>query len=130
LLAGLDDVPARRLRHVVTENARVRSTEAALLAGDLDLVGQLFDDGHASLRDDFEVTVAELDTLVELARHHGATAARMTGAGFGGAIVALVRDDLLDDLEGRVVDDYATAHPSRTATVHRCRAADGAGEIS
>jgi galactokinase len=130
LLAGLDDVPGRRLRHVVTENHRVRSTEAALLAGDLELVGQLFDEGHASLRDDFEVTVPELDTLVGLARRHGATAARMTGAGFGGAIVALVRENLVDDLEGRVVDDYSDAHPSRTATVHRCRAADGAGEIS
>jgi galactokinase len=130
LLAGLDDVPARRLRHVVTENARVRATEAALLAGDLELVGQLFDEGHRSLRDDFEVTVPELDTLVDLARRHGATAARMTGAGFGGAIVALVREDLVDDLEGQVVDGYEDAHRSRIATVHRCRAADGAGEIS
>jgi galactokinase len=126
---GLPAVPARRLRHVITENARVRATEAALLAGDLERVGELFDEGHRSLREDYEVTVPELDTLVELARQHGATAARMTGAGFGGAIVALVRHDLVDALDRRIVDGYADAHPGRTATVHRCRAADGAGEV-
>jgi galactokinase len=130
LLAGLDDVPARRLRHVVTENARVRATEAALLAGDLLRVGELFDEGHASLRDDFEVTVPELDTLVALARGHGASAARMTGAGFGGAIVALVRDELVDEVARRVVEGYADAHPSRTPIVHRCHAAEGARELT
>jgi galactokinase len=130
LLAGLEGVPARRLRHVVTENARVRATEAALLAGDLERVGELFDEGHASLREDFEVTIPELDTLVSLARQHGATAARMTGAGFGGAVVVLIRDDLVDQVARRVVDGYADAHPTRTATVHRCRAADGAAEVT
>jgi galactokinase len=130
LLVGLDAVPARRLRHVITENARVRATEAALLAGDLTRVGELFDEGHRSLRDDFEVTVPELDTLVALARQHGATAARMTGAGFGGAIVALVREDLVDVVARRVVDGYGDAHPTRTATALRCRAADGAGEVT
>jgi galactokinase len=129
LLVGLDEVPARRLRHVVTENARVRATEAALLAGDLVRVGELFDEGHASLHDDFEVTVPELDTLVALAREHGATAARMTGGGFGGAIVALVRDDLVDEVTSRVVDGYADTHQGRHATVHVCTAADGAGEL-
>jgi galactokinase len=129
LLDELPAVPARRLRHVITENARVRATEAALLAGDLMRVGELFDEGHRSLREDYEVTVPELDTLVELARQHGATAARMTGAGFGGAIVALVRRDLADAVGRRIVDGYADAHPGRSATVHRCRAADGAGEV-
>jgi galactokinase len=130
LLDGVAPVPARRLRHVVTENARVRATEAALLAGDLRRVGELFDEGQASLRDDFEVTVPELDALVEAARGRGATAARMTGAGFGGAILALVREPLADEVAAAVVEDYAVAHPDRTATVHRCRAADGAGELT
>jgi galactokinase len=130
LLAGLEPVPARRLRHVVTENARVRATEAALLAGDLRRVGELFDEGQASLRDDYEVTVPELDSLVQAARAHGATAARMTGAGFGGAILALVRAEVADEVAAGVVEDYAGAHPDRTATVHRCRAADGAGELT
>ena len=63
---------------------------AALRAGDLDALGALFREGHESLRDDFEVTTPELDRLVELAYANGAVAARMTGGGFGGAIVALV----------------------------------------
>jgi galactokinase len=128
-LGQLDTVPAKRLRHVITENARVRATEAALLAGDLQRVGQLFEEGHASLRDDYEVTVPELDTLVVLARDHGATAARMTGAGFGGAIVALVREERADEVAAGVVDGYRRAHPQRTATVHHCRAAEGAREL-
>jgi galactokinase len=128
LLAGLPEVPRRRLRHVVTENARVRAVEAALLAGDLVRVGELFDEGHASLRDDYEVSVPELDALVASARHHGATAARLTGAGFGGAIVVLARRDDVDRLAEAIVADYARAHPDRRPTVLRCEAADGAGE--
>lgn len=130
LLAGLDDVPARRLRHVVTENGRVRATEEALLSGDLGRVGELFDRGHASLRDDFEVTVPELDTLVELARAAGATAARMTGGGFGGAIIALASAARADDITEHVARGYAAAHPDRTATTHACHAADGVHELA
>jgi galactokinase len=127
LLAGLDDVPARRLRHVVTENHRVLATEAALLAGDLEEVGALFEAGHASLRDDFEVTIPELDLLVDLAREAGASAARMTGGGFGGAIVALVPEADAAAVGQQVLEGYARVHPDRDASVHHCRAADGAG---
>jgi galactokinase len=84
-----EGMPAR-VRHVVSENRRVRETVAALAAGDLDRVGELFREGHESLRVDFEATIPELDRLVELAYANGAFAARMTGGGFGGAIVALV----------------------------------------
>jgi len=84
-----DGMPSRR-RHIESENGRVRAVVAALRAGDLDAVGALFREGHVSLRDDFEVTTPELDRLVELAYANGAVAARMTGGGFGGAIVALV----------------------------------------
>lgn len=129
LLTTLEAVPARRLRHVVTENARVTATEQALRDGDLDRVGELFDAGHASLRDDFEVTIPELDTLVELAREAGATAARMTGGGFGGAIIALVAEALVAPVAEEVRLGYARAHPTRTATIHVCRAADGATRI-
>ncbi len=128
LLAGLDELPARRLRHVVTENARVLAAEAALLAGDLETLGAVFAAGHASLRDDFEVSVPELDTLVALAVQSGASAARMTGGGFGGAIVVLVPAARAGQLEAEVLAGYARRHPQREATVHRCRAADGAGE--
>jgi galactokinase len=130
VLDGLPDVPRRRLRHVITENARVRATEAALLAGDLARLGELFAEGHASLRDDYEVSVPELDTLVAAARRHGATAARMTGAGFGGAIVALVDASRADAVGHAVAADYADAHPQRRATVHRCVAVDGARELT
>lgn len=129
LLAGLAPLPARRLRHVVTENARVREVATALETGDLGAVGALFAAGHASLRDDFEVSIPELDLLVELAVDAGATAARMTGGGFGGAIVALVRAADAEGLGGEVVERYRKRHPDRTATVHRCRASDGAGRI-
>lgn len=129
LLSDLDDLPARRLRHVVTENARVLAAEAALVAGDLDAVGEIFAAGHVSLRDDFEVSIPPLDTLVRLAVEAGATAARMTGGGFGGAIVALVPSDATDELAQRVTAGYAEVHPGSTAVVHRCRAADGAGEV-
>lgn len=127
LLAVLDDVPARRLRHVVTENQRVRDTVAALEAGDLDRVARCFADGHASLRDDFEVSVPELDGLVGFALDAGAQAARMTGGGFGGAIVVLVRDDRADDVAGEVVDRAHARWPDHDVTALRCAAVDGAG---
>lgn len=80
---------ARRARHVVTESARVTDAAAALSAGDLTRFGQLLVESHQSLREDFEVSVRELDAIVEQAKTCGALGARMTGGGFGGsAIVA------------------------------------------
>ena len=89
--ATLSGVLARRFRHVVTEGTRVRQAEAAMAAGDVTAFGQLLDASHQSLRDDYEVSHPELDRLVELARGAGAVGARLTGAGFGGSIVALCR---------------------------------------
>ena len=80
----------RRLRHVQSENERVLAVAEALRADDRSALGALFRAGHESLRVDLEVTTPELDHLVNLAYEHGAVAARMTGGGFGGAIVALV----------------------------------------
>ncbi len=90
-LAGttLSGVLAKRFRHVVTEGARVRQAEAAMARADLGAFGLLLDASHQSLRDDCEVSHPELDQLVELAREAGAAGARLTGAGFGGSIVAL-----------------------------------------
>jgi galactokinase len=91
-LALLPDPEARRARHVITENARVLRAASALRGGDLQQLGELLFASHASLRDDFEASCAELDLLVELARAQSAAfGARMTGGGFGGAILALVR---------------------------------------
>jgi galactokinase len=86
----LEEGMPSRLRHIESENRRVRAVVAALRGRDYDALGVLFREGHESLRDDFEVTTPELDRLVELAYASGAVAARMTGGGFGGAIVALV----------------------------------------
>jgi galactokinase len=86
----LEEGMPSRLRHIESENRRVRAVVAALRGRDFDALGVLFREGHESLRDDFEVTTPELDRLVELAYASGAVAARMTGGGFGGAIVALV----------------------------------------
>ena len=126
LLDSLDVVPARRLRHVVTENDRVRATGRALRRGDLVAVGELFAASHASLRDDFEVSTPELDQLVELARGAGADAARMTGGGFGGSVVALVPVERAREVAGRVLDGYGPRRRGRGAAAHHCMAAAGA----
>jgi galactokinase len=124
---GVDEVAARRLRHVVAENARVREAVAALRATppDLDALGRLFRAGHDSLRDLFEVSTPELDLLVDLAYEHGAVAARMTGGGFGGSIVALVPDEDADGFAAEVV--AASRLPAARAL--RTHAADGAREL-
>jgi len=89
--ATLSGLLSRRFRHVVTEGTRVPQAEAAMAARDLAAFGQLLDASHRSLRDDYDVSHPELDRLVELAREAGAAGARLTGAGFGGSIVALCR---------------------------------------
>ena len=86
----LDPVDFRRVRHVVTEDQRVLDTVAALAADGPRAIGDLLVASHASLRDDFEVSVPELDVAVDTALAHGAIGARMTGGGFGGAAIALV----------------------------------------
>jgi galactokinase len=87
------DLLRRRARHIVTEIARVEATVAALRRNDFEAVGELFLASHASMRDDFEISVAELDTAVDTAVHAGALGARMTGGGFGGSAIALVPID-------------------------------------
>ncbi len=102
-----DDVLRRRARHVVTEIARVRSAVVALRGGDLGEVGRLFDASHSSLRDDYEVSCAELDVSVDAARATGALGARMTGGGFGGSSIALVQVDGVDEARHGILDAVA-----------------------
>jgi galactokinase len=80
----------RRVRHVLSENARVLAMARALQAGDIERGGRLMLESHASQRDDFEVSIPEIDALVAAAMRHGAIGARLTGGGFGGSIVALL----------------------------------------
>ncbi len=87
----LDDVTFRRIRHVITENQRVLDTVAVLREQGASAIGELLDASHRSMRDDFEISVPELDLAVETAVGAGAIGARMTGGGFGGAAIALVR---------------------------------------
>lgn len=98
-LDRLDDpVVRRRARHVVTENARVRAFAAAFAAGDLAAAGAAMTASHASLRDDFEVSTPVLDALVDrLLATPGVHGARLTGAGFGGCVVALTEPGVLDE---------------------------------
>ncbi len=130
LARNADRLPERVLRrctHVVEEDARVGETVAALEAGDLDAVGRLFAASHASLRDRYQVSSPELDAMVEIALGvPGVVAARMTGGGFGGCTVNLVREDAVEALAAAVERNYRT-RTGRTPHVHVTRAVDGAG---
>jgi galactokinase len=89
-VARLDHPLAARVRHVVTENARVDAMVGALAAGDLEQAARLLDASHASLRDDYDVSVSEVERTVERLKAAGAAGARMVGGGFGGAVLALL----------------------------------------
>ncbi|HET7030464.1 MAG TPA: galactokinase [Candidatus Limnocylindrales bacterium] len=123
----MDDVAYRRASHVVSENGRVLAAERALAAGDLPEVGRLFAASHASLRDLYEVSSPELDALVEIAGSvDGVIASRLTGAGFGGSTINLVRAEAVELLSAAVEREY----PVRTGlnpTVLEVDAVDGAG---
>lgn len=101
------DVLVKRVRHVVTEIARVREFVELLDAGRLEDVGDAMDASHASLRDDYEVSCRELDVAVDAARDAGALGARMTGGGFGGSAIALVRAGDVDDVARVVAAAFA-----------------------
>lgn len=106
-LARLEDpVVRRRARHVVTEIARVEQAVEALRDWRIRDLGAIFDASHASMRDDFEISCAELDLVVETARAHGALGARMTGGGFGGSAIALVPWGDEDEIGEAVVEAF------------------------
>ncbi len=122
----MDPVAARRARHVIDENARVLATEDALAAGDLAEVGRLFAASHASLRDLFEVSSPELEALVEIATGvDGVVASRLTGAGFGGSTVNLVRREAVEELRTAVGRNYR-ARTGLEPRVFEVDVADGA----
>lgn len=87
----------KRARHVVTENARVLAGVKALKAHDIATYGRLMIESHKSQRDDYEVSVSKIDAIVEAALKHGAIGARLTGGGFGGSVIALVKDELVEE---------------------------------
>ncbi|MFY9743548.1 MAG: galactokinase [Candidatus Sulfotelmatobacter sp.] len=106
----LSDVLRRRCRHVVTENSRVLRAARALENKDLETMGRLMYESHASLRDDYEVSCPELDLMVDLAKGlPGVYGSRMTGGGFGGCTVSLVKRDAVEKFKSEIGDKYERA---------------------
>jgi galactokinase len=127
--ASLDPLVLRRCRHVVTENVRVQAAAARLDAADLEQFGQLMNESHRSLRDDYAVSCSELDALVRIAGAiEGVLGARMTGGGFGGCTVNLVRESAVEGFRERLVAGYerVTGHVADTWV---CAPAEGAGAV-
>jgi galactokinase len=127
------DLPAviyKRCRHVITENARVIEAAASLGNGDLDSFGELMAESHRSLRDDYEVSCRELNIMVELAsKIEGVYGARMTGGGFGGCTINIVRAEAVADFRREVARGYEEAtglHPE----IYTCEAAQGAEQVT
>ncbi len=126
----LDPVVYRRARHVISENERTLQAVTAMTNGDAVALGQLMRLSHASLRDDFEVSSHELNVMVECAeRQAGCYGARMTGAGFGGCAVALVRADAAEIFSAGVAAEYAAA-TSLNPNIYICAASNGAEVVA
>jgi galactokinase len=124
----LSELIYRRCRHVISENARVLEAASALERSDLDRFGQLMNESHRCLRDDYEVSCAELDLMVELARQaQGVYGARMTGGGFGGCTINLVKSESVEEFKHVVAEDYEKA-TGLSPEIYVCSAVDGAGE--
>ena len=125
----LDPVVAKRARHVITENERTLTAADALAAGDLKLMGQLMHESHISMRDDFEITVPPIDSPVDIVKsvigEQGGV--RMTGGGFGGCIVALMPNSLVEQVRAAVAQQYPAYSGGRTETFYVCQASQGAG---
>ncbi|HEY5008840.1 MAG TPA: galactokinase [Caulobacteraceae bacterium] len=128
-LARLPEGPAKRCRHVVSENGRVRRAAEALGDGDLAALGQLMNQSHASLRDDMQVSTPEVDQLAAIAQQApGVFGARMMGGGFGGCVIALVDAGAAGAASEAIRNAYA-AVIGRTPDAFVCRAVAGASEI-
>jgi len=121
----LPEILRRRAGYVIAEDARVMETVALLERGAIEKVGPLLWQSHAGLRDEYEVSCLELDTLVEIARQvPGVLGARMMGGGFGGCTINLVRNDALEALQ-HAVDEQYPARTALQASFDVCRAAGG-----
>jgi len=125
----LPAVVGKRSRHVVSENARVVEAAAALEREDLKTFGELMGESHRSLRDDYEVSCGELDVMVDIANQaEGVFGARMTGGGFGGCTINLVRSESIESFKGVVAKDYAQA-TGREPEIYVCSSAQGAERV-
>ncbi|MEQ9906131.1 galactokinase [Pectobacterium aroidearum] len=130
-IAGLDPVAIRRARHVITENRRTLEAADALARQDAHRLFMLMAESHVSMRDDFEITVPPIDTLVALIQDYVGErgGVRMTGGGFGGCIVALIPSALTDEVKQVIEREY----PARTGlqpSIYLCQASGGAGRLN
>ena len=125
----LNPVVYKRVRHVVSENERVKKAAHVLQAGDVAAFGRLMADSHRSLRDDYEVSTAELDLMVELASGQtGVYGSRMTGGGFGGCTINLVDIDHAEEVRQKLERDYE-GKTGVKPVIFICEASDGAGAV-
>jgi galactokinase len=126
----LPETIVRRCRHVITENARVLQAASALERRDLETFGILMRESHKSLREDFEVSCAELDLMVDLAgQAPGVYGARMTGGGFGGCTINLVRKHCVAEFKAHVDEGYRRS-TGRAAEIYVCSAANGVKRVA
>ncbi len=127
---GLDAVTYRRARHVVTENRRTVDAAAALTAHDMRTMGQLMGQSHISMRDDFQITVPAIDALVDITQKAIGPdgGARMTGGGFGGCVVALLPQTLVEHVRSTVLAQYRSPQGEQ-AQIHVCKPSEGAGTL-
>ncbi len=122
----MPNVILRRARHVITENERVQLFVTAARAGNLDRMGTLFYESHVSMQHDYEISCEEIDFLVQTAiGHEGCYGARMTGGGFGGCTVNLLRPGATEHFQQVITDAYRERF-QRTPQFIRCRPSDGA----
>lgn len=126
----LDELVAKRARHVISENDRTVEAAEALRNHDMKRIGELMVQSHASMRDDFEITVKEIDTLVEIVKQvigeQGGV--RMTGGGFGGCIVAVMPPELVEPVNAAVAAQYEAATGLKES-IYVCQAKNGAGVV-
>jgi len=127
---GLDPVVYRRARHVVTENQRTVDAAAALVVQDMKRMGHLMAQSHASMRDDFQITVPAIDALVDIAQNAIGSqgGARMTGGGFGGCVVALMPSSKVADVRSAIEAHYRAPH-GEAAQIDVCTPSAGAGTL-
>ena len=125
-----DEILRKRAKHCVYENQRVLDAVSALKAGDLKKLGELLNASHKSLKEDYEVTGIELDTLAETSqKQDGCLGSRMTGAGFGGCAIALVHKDKIDSFIENVQKEYK-AKVGYEAGFFACASGDGIKRLS
>jgi galactokinase len=126
----LDEMVAKRARHVITENDRTEEAAKVLASGDMKRMAVLMAESHASMHDDFEITVKEVDALVDIVKNvigeNGGV--RMTGGGFGGCIVALVPPTLVNEVKAAVEELYESATGLKES-IYVCQAKNGAGLV-